>query len=90
MSELVLFNVGTLLALWSMALMLRELARASAGTSRGRAGRAHRPVQQEDLLRCSGVRAREGPSSGRMPAVAVLDLDGMNPHEFPVGSPREE
>lgn len=77
-SELVLFNAGTLLVLWSMALMLTELARASC--------RYQYEAERDPLTGLYNRRAffdaarsalENARLSGRAPAVAVLDLDGM-------------
>ncbi|KYH32034.1 GGDEF domain-containing protein [Neomoorella mulderi] len=77
-AELVLFNAGTLLVAWSVALVLTELARASC--------RYQHEAERDPLTGLYNRRAffsaaerafAKARSSGRTPAVAVLDLDGM-------------
>ncbi|PRR69749.1 GGDEF domain-containing protein [Neomoorella humiferrea] len=76
--ELILFNLGTFLIAWSAATMLTELARASC--------RYQHEAERDPLTSLYNRRAffsaaerafAKARSSGRIPAVAVLDLDGM-------------
>jgi diguanylate cyclase (GGDEF)-like protein len=77
-SELVLFNAGTLLVLWSMALMLTELARASC---RYRYEAERDPLtglyNRRAFFEAADCALEKARLAGRTLALALLDLDGM-------------
>ncbi len=77
-SELVLINAGTLLVLWSMALMLTEMARASC---RYRYEAERDPLtglyNRRAFFEAADCALEKTRLAGRTFALALLDLDGM-------------